>query len=909
MKPSHRNDSQQGPATPPRWADRLLEWFCAPHLLEEVQGDLYERYIRDIQLLGVANANRNYTLNVLSFLRPFALKRQPAQYPSRNRAGGPGGPPFLLSPIMLRNYIKTALRNLTKHKVSTLINLFGLTLGVTACLVIYLITNYELSYDAFHTDSDRIYRVVGESQYGAPAEKHPVGFVPAPVPGAIRKEIPGFETVAAFHNLESDVLIPNGKEKPKRFESRRRTGGNADIVVVEPQYFNIFSYQWLAGNPKVALDEPFKVVLSEQKARTYFGDLPLADMLGKEVIYQDSIRVSVAGIVKDWTQPTDFTFTDFISFATIRASQLKREINLDQWDDIWSASQAFVKLPKGATPAQFASRFRQFSKAHFPKEFKFTPALQPLSDLHFNDDYQDNYSRKAHLPTLYGLMGIAGFILLIAAINFINLATAQSVQRAKETGIRKVMGSSRTNLIMLFLSETAVMTVVAVLVSLALVNPILSAFQSLTPKDLTFNLFSGQTLFFLLLVTIITSFLSGFYPSWILSSYLPALTLKGQTALTGGQKGYLRKALIVFQFTVSLTFIISTLMVGRQLNFMRNKDLGFSTDAIVSIRPGGRDDGPLLAQKIRQLSGVERATMEWFPPMGESFMVTKLKYQGKKTIEMDVSAKVGDEQFIPLYQLRLLAGRNYLKSDSLRELVINATYANALGFQKPADALNQLIEFDGRKYPVVGVVADFHEQSFHEKIGPVFIANLPQARNIGVKLATKGKQIADVKATLASIEQQWNAVYPDQKFEYTFLDDSIAKLYEKEQKTSQLVNTATAIAILISCMGLFGLAAFTAQQRTKEIGVRKVLGASVSSLVALLSRDFLKLVIVALLIASPIAWWAMNQWLQDFAYKVDIAWWVFALAGLLAVGIALLTVGFQSVKAALVNPVESLRNE
>ncbi len=892
---------------PPRWASHLLEWFCAPHLLEEVQGDLQERYGRDVGRVGTTKANRRYWLSVLSFLRPFALKRRHDNNPQS----------FFLRPAMLRNYVKTTLRNLTKHKVSTLINLFGLTLGVTACLVIYLITKYELSYDTFHPDRERIYRLVGESQYGNSGEKHPVGFVPNAVPGAIRKEIAGLETVAAFHNIESDVLIPNGREKPKRFESRRRTGGNADLVIVEPQYFDIFRYEWLAGNPETALSEPFTLVLTEQKARTYFGDLPLEQLIGKEVIYQDSVRVSVAGIVKDWAQPTDFTFTDFISSATIRASQLKREINLDEWDDIWSASQAFVRLPAGTTPAQLAGPFQQFGKAHFQKELKFTPALQPLSDLHFNEAYQDNYSRKAHLPTLYGLMAIAGFILLIAAINFINLATAQSVQRAKETGIRKVMGSSRWNLISQFLGETAFLTFISVLISLLLVHPILATFQSLTPKGLTVDLFSLQTLVFLLFVTVMTSLLSGLYPSWVLSSYLPALVLKGQTALKGGQKGYLRKSLIVFQFTVSLVFIIGTLMVSRQLNFMRNKDLGFSTNAIVSIRPdgsirpsGGNDKGPVLAQKFKQLTGVERVTMEWFPPMGDAFMTTKLKYQGKtKVVEMDVSAKVGDENFIPMYQLRMLAGRNYLKSDSLRELVINATYANALGFKNPADALGQLIEFQDKKYPIVGVVADFHEQSFHEKIGAVFIANLPQARNIGVKLATKGQQMRDVKATLASMEQQWKAVYPDTKFEYTFLDESIAKLYEKEEKTGQLVNTATAIAILISCMGLFGLATFTAQQRTKEIGVRKVLGASVASIVALLSKDFLKLVVLAIVIASPLAWWAMNQWLRDFEYKVSLEWWVFALAGLLAVGIALLTVGAQSVKAALTNPVKSLRTE
>jgi putative ABC transport system permease protein len=885
---------------PPRLADRLLEWFCAPHLLEEVQGDLYERFTRDVQLFGLSKAKQRYWLNVLRFIRPFALKRRSELYSS----------PGLLSFTMLRNYLKTSLRNLTKHKVSTLINLFGLTLGITACLVIYLITNYELSYDTFHSDSGRIYRLVGETQYGASSEKHPVGFVPNAVPKAIREEISGLETVAAFHNISSDVLIPNGKEKPKRFEGSRHD----ELVVVEPQYFDMFRYEWLAGNPKTALREPFKVVLSEPKARTYFGNIPLDAMLGKEVIYDDSVRVSVAGIVKEWAQPSDFNFTDFISFATIRASKLKQSINLDQWTDIWSASQAFVKLPPGATPEQFTAQFQRFGKTHFTKdmELQFTPALQPLSDLHFNDDYDDNYSRKAHLPTLYGLMAIAAFILLIAAINFINLATAQSAQRAKETGIRKVMGSSRANLIFQFLSETALLTLIAVLISLLLVNPILSLFQTLTPEGLTVNLFSWKTLTFLLFVTITTSLLSGFYPSWMLSSYVPALTLKGQTTSKGGEKGYLRKGLIVFQFTVSLVFIIGTLMVSRQLNFMRNKDLGFSTNAIISIRPGRDDKGLVLAQKIKQLAGVERVTMEWFPPMGEAFMVTKLKYRdskNKKEVEMDVSAKVGDEHFIPLYQLRLVAGRNYLKSDSLRELVINETYAKALGFKKPADALNKLISFQDKAYPVVGVVADFHEQSFHEKIGPVFIANMPQARNIGIKLATRGKQVGDLKTTLASLEQTWQSVYPDRKFEYTFLDDSIAKLYEKEQKTGQLVNMATAIAILISCMGLFGLATFTAQQRTKEIGVRKVLGASVASIVTLLTKDFLKLVFVALILASPLAWWAMNRWLQDFAYKVDLDWWVFALAGILAIGIALVTVSFQSIKAALTNPVNSLRSE
>lgn len=887
-------------ATPPRWAAWFLEWFCAPHLLEEVQGDLHERFERNVQQFGEHAAQRQYVREVISFLRPFAVKRQPNNYSS----------PFFASPDMLRNFLKIAFRHLTKHKVSTSINLLGLTLGVTACLVIYLITNYELSYDTFHPNRERIYRLVGDVKYDATSERHSVGFIPNAVPAGIRKEIAGLETVAAFHNIETDVLIPNGEEKPTRFESRRRTGGNADIIVADPQYFDIFTYQWLAGNPKTALKEPFNVVLSEKKARKYFGNLPLSDILGKEVIYQDSVRASVSGIVKDWTQPTDFTFTDFISMATVRASQLKKDINLDSWNDNWSASQAYVKLPVGTTPAQVAPMLQQFAQRHYAKEMKFWPALQSLSDLHFNADYRDNYSRKAHLPTLYGLMGVAAFILIIAAINFINLSTAQSMQRAKEIGIRKVMGSSRKSLVLQFLSETALLTFLAVLIGLLITSPILAAMQSLTPNGLTYNLFSLQNLLFLVSLIILTSLLAGLYPSWLLSSYLPALTLKGQNSLKISQKGYLRKGLIVFQFTVSLAFIIGTLMVGRQLSFMRDKDLGFSTDAIIDVHAPWGDKGQVLAQKIKQLSGVDQVTMQWFPPMGSSYMLTKLTYRGKKTIETDVSAKIGDANYIPLYKLRLLAGRNYLPSDSLREFVINATYAKTLGFKKPADALNQFVEFGDKKLPIVGVVADFHEQSFHEKISAAFIANMPdREKHIGVKLATKGQQADDLKATLANIEKAWQEVYPDNKFDFAFLDDSIAKLYEKEQKTAQLVNLATAIAILISCMGLFGLATFTAEQRTKEIGVRKVLGASVVSIVGLLSTDFLKLIIVALLLASPLAWWAMNEWLKGFAYKVDMEWWVFALAGLVAIAITLITISSQSLKAALTNPTQSLRAE
>ena len=811
---------------------------------------------------------------------------------------------------MLQNYIKFALRSLAKNKVSAGINLLGLALGITACLSIFLIANFELSYDRFHPDSDRIYRVVGQSKMGKDDAFRPIGFIPRAAPAAIREEVAGLETVAAFHNVESDVIIPDGSATGKRLDNKAMSNKHGQIILAEPQYFDIFQYEWLAGNPKTALNAPNKVVLTEPKARLYFGDIPVGDMIGKEVIYRDSIHTEVTGIVQAWEQNTDFTFTDFISHSTINASPLKGEINLQEWNDIWSASQAFVKLDKGSTVAQVEAQLQLFSNKHFgpdhgTRDLVVIPKLQALSDLHYNYDYQDNYSRKAHLPTLYGLMGVALFILLIATINFINLATARSVQRAREIGMRKVLGSSRKALMAQFMGETFILTTAAVGVALVATPWVFVQFKSFIPSEFHFSIFSLPIGLFVLGITALTTLLAGFYPSWVLSAYQPAATLKGQSMLAGNEKGYLRKGLIVFQFTVSLLFIIGTIVVGHQLDFIRNKDLGFSSNAVVLLDLPPDDKNVMLAQQIRQLSGVEYVATEWFPPLGEGYMLTKLTYRGATTIESEVSAKVGDENFIPLYGLHLIAGSNFRPTDTLRELVINEKYAQTLGFQQPADALGKLLEFNGRNYPIVGVVANFHEETLHAPIKPSFIAYLPNmSKNISVKLST-----SNVEATLASIAQQCKAMFPEQKFAYTFLDESIAKLYEKEQKTAQLIKTATAIAILISCMGLFGLITFMAEQRRKEIGVRKVLGASVASITGLLTRDFLKLVLIALVIASPIAYWAMQKWLADFAYRIDMQWWMFIGAGLAAMLIAFLTVGLQSVRAALANPVKSLRSE
>ncbi len=890
---------------PPRWADWLLESFCAPHLLEEIQGDLYERFQRQVNLFGVRSARQQYAWAVLSFVKPFALKRRPNPYPTT----------ISTRLAMISNYFKIAWRNILRNKISSLINLTGLTLGISACLVIGVITSFELSYDTFHPDADRIYRVVGTVKFNNTANEEPIGFIPRAIPAALRSETRGFEIVASFHNLESGVIIPGGKQEDKVFKGRDMDQEPARIVLADPQYFEVFSYTWLAGNPKTALNTPNQVVLSEKQARLYFGNLPLAKILGKEVVYRDSIRTAVSGIVKDWVQNSDFTFTDFISLATIGASALKREINLNEWNDIWSASQTFVKLNKGSTEDKALAELAAFGKRHFGPdrgtgEFRFAPGLQPLSDLHFNAAYMDNFSRKAHLPTLYGLIGIAVFILLIAAINFINLSTAQSVRRSREVGVRKALGSNRSNLIGQFMSETLILTIGSMLIAMLLAKPILFAFRSFIPAGVNFSFFNLNILGSILSIGSITVFLAGFYPALVLSAFRPAVALKGSGNNRRQQRGYLRKGLIVFQFAVSLLFIISTLIVGRQLSFIRNKDLGFSADAVISINTLHDEKSTVLAQKIKQVAAVERVAMEWCAPLNDRYMLNKLIYKGDEIKELEASIKIGDENYLPLYQLQLVAGRNMRQSDTLSELVVNESLAKSFGFSPADQALGKLLNLNGRNYPIVGVVKNFHETSLHASIKPTVIAYLDfMAKDIAVKLNTKGKQMRDVEPILADIKKAWTAVYPDEVFNYSFLDDVIQKLYSREQKTAQLVNTASAIAILISCLGLLGLATFTAEQRTKEIGVRKVLGASITSIIALLSKDFILLILISIVVASPIAWWGMKQWLNNFAYHVAIEWWVFLLAGVMAISIALLTVSFQSIKAAMKNPAESLKSE
>jgi ABC-type antimicrobial peptide transport system permease subunit len=908
-------DNKHSPK-PPHWAVWLLSRFCPDGMEDELQGDLQEMYLYWLKTAGLSKARWRYILAVLQLIRPF-------RWSQTNRDNDYTYQKTLIyQPAMLPNYLKIAFRKLARNKVYSFINVLGLTLGICTCLVIYLITQYEFSFDKFHEDRDRIY-CVDAMVFGGRWN-----CVPGPMPAAMRQEMSGIQTVAAYHTYGASATIPGKQdEKSKRFDD------DGSIVIAEPQYFNIFQYQWLSGNATTSLSMPNSVVLTAERARKYFGESDPDKIIGRTIYYQDSLMVRVTGIVADWTGNSDYSFSQWISYATIPVSFLQYKITLDSWDNLNRSSQVMIKLAKGVKPSQIDAQFIPFGKRHYGEKKGFAAQLKPLSGAHFHPEYGGS-GRKASLPVLYTLMAVAGFILVLAIVNFVNLSTAQSMQRAREIGVRKVLGGGKPGIAIQFFTETLLLTVAAVGLAALMVKPVMNVFSDLIPKGVHFRM-DITTILFLLLIIALTTLLAGFYPAKVLGSYQPTVTLKGITATPGSEKGMLRRGLIVFQFTISLVFIIASFVIGSQLRYVLHTDLGFKTEAIITLG-GQRNTGvgnstigsdksmrrqqaivetgkiAVLTNKIQQLVGVEQVIRQWKSPMDQmhsGFGGGTLKNSNEKPI--DISFHFGNEDFVPFYGMKVIAGRNLLPSESGKEVLISETCAHKLGFTDVSKAIGQeLVASPVDTYPIAGVVADFYENSFHQTSWPIVIRHDPaKETTIAVRIAAKGMTASKLKVLVDKIEKEWKMVFPEKTFAYSFLDDSIAHMYADDLRTERLTNMAMGITVLISCLGLLGLAIFSTERRAREIGVRKVLGATVSGIMVMLCKEIVLLILIALLIASPLAWYFMHNWLQGFAYRTALSGWMFATAGAVAIALALLTVGFQAMRAAMANPVKSLRNE
>ena len=678
----------------------------------------------------------------------------------------------------------------------------------------------------------------------------------------------------------------------------------------------MFQYQWVAGNP-AALQQPFQVVLSASRARQYFGNVPFSEMMGRRLVLNDTISLSVGGVVADWKERSDLVTNVFVSLSTAGRTGLRDRFPTDNWYGKRGAAEmfVFVKLSPGTDAQRVRGQIRAVARANMRPEAKQEMQLLPLSDLHFAVGYSHDPIRKAHKPALYGVTALAVFILVLAVINFINLSTAQSIRRSREVGVRKVLGSGRAGLTLQFLMETAVVVGFAVVVATVLVPLSLRVFHDFIPDGLRF-VFDAPVLFFLLGMVVVTTLLAGFYPARVLSGYRPVISLRGAAEYQGNSAWNLRRALIIFQFSISLGFIICTLVVGRQVKYILHTDYGFKTDAVLTLYTNWKDSlskVTVLQTKLAGLPRVAGVVRESGPPVGwgHSFWGWAA---GPGDSLAETETNMGDESFVPFYGMRIVAGRNLRHTDSLQELLINETAARYFGFGTPEKALGKFLYrgfFNQRiPAPIVGVVADYHTASFHDAIQPVVIGHMPQSETyLGVRLALAGRGAGEMKKALDEIRGAYKGVYPDQDMGYQFMDESIADMYADEQKMSLLVGSAMFATIFISCMGLFGVALFAVEKRTREVSIRKVLGASVPQIVVLLCRDFILLVILAMSIATPVAWWYMHRWLEGFAYRIPLGIPLFLAAGICGIGIALLTIGFQAVRVARANPVKSLNTE
>jgi ABC-type antimicrobial peptide transport system permease subunit len=783
----------------------------------------------------------------------------------------------------------------------------GLAIGISASLVIFLIVQYDFSFDKFEKGSDRIYRVVTKND----------ARVPSQLVNAIQNEVPGLDVAAPLNRWDDEINV----SIPKPGEVKNPVFLNVlNIVFADDNYFELINYKWMSGSPEQALSQPYQTVLTEQSARRFFPGLSLNDVVGKEITFNDTVHTIVAGIVQNLKFNTDFNFQIFVSRATEKALMRRALRN----EDHIPPPVLFIKLSKNTNPEQITKQIANVYKLHVKPSrnghFNLNFGLEPLSNLHFSKLYEgDSAPEKAYRPALYGLMAVAGILLLLACINFINLTTAKSSQRAKEIGIRKTLGGSRKQLIFQFLSETLILTTIATLISVFIAPLLLEAFSGFIPQGIHFDIKQPGVILFLVITTILVSLLSGIYPALILSSYKPVTVLKNQSPIISGntRQLFFRKTLTVSQFIVAQFFIIATLIVGRQIHLELNKDMGFKKNAIIYFGTNFRDTSTakrqILLQKFKAIPEIANVSLAGFPPSTDGGLGFTLMYKtAKEDIDTQVRMKPADTNYIKLYHLKLLAGTNLPNSDTISSLVINEKCSQLLGFKDPHEAIGKYVEtnMSRGKIPIVGVVRNFIQGSLHDEIMPLVLFNdRSMELTFNVALQPENAEGTVWKSAITKIGKSFKEIYPETEFEIHFLDETIAKYYTAEQNLSILLKWATGLAIVISCLGLFGVVIYTTNQRTKEIGIRKVVGASVSQIIALLSKDFLKLVFLGFVIAIPIVWLAANKWLQNFAFQISLNVWLFITGGLIILVPVLAILLLRTYKAATANPVDSLRSE
>ena len=801
---------------------------------------------------------------------------------------------------MLPHQLKTALRTLSRNKGYTLLNSIGLSVGVAACLLIFLVIRFQLSFDNFHPAKDRIYRVVSIPYKDGSGYNARAG-VALPVASALRIDYPQLEKVAAIFGRDGQVTVLNGTHGA---EAEKKFNEENDVYFAEPTFFDIFNFGWLAGDPKTALMAPHTVVLTRATAIKYFGDWQAA--IGRSIKFDNKDIFKVTGILQDMPVNTDFPLGVVFSYSSLA------NVDLSDWIGTYGRGYCFVRLPPGLDAKKFDAELQIFINRHEPKEGRIHGiTLQPRAEMHFDGRFGNYNGRTFSKEWITSLILTAAFLLIIACVNFVNLATAQAVRRSQEVGVRKVLGSSRRQLMGQLLGETAFITILAVFIAIGLASTALPFLNQLLKMAISLRLTDPLLLFFLGLVTLIVTVLSGLYPAFILSGFSPIHSLKNKitTKIAGGIP--LRRILTTLQFGVAQVLIICVLVASSQVDYFRNAPLGFDKASIVNVPIPGDSLSQLkmnsVRQQLLQQPGIETLSFSTFSPLDNDIWSNQFKFDHSPVKSaFQTYFKWADAGFFDTYQPQLIAGRTYHPSDTLQEFVVNETLVKQLGIRDPKDILGKEINFwDQKKAPVVGVVKDFQTNSMQSPITPIVLGCWKENYGmIGIKIKPQ-----NIPQTLAAIKSIWSAAYPDYVYQYQFLDEKIDSYYKEESRLSQLYRVFAGLAILISCLGLYGLVSFIAIQRSREIGVRKVLGATAAQIVYLLSREFTILIGIAFLTAAPLAYYFMHCWLEGFAYHVSPGPGIFLLALACSIFIAWCTVGYRAFKAAVTSPVNTLRTE
>lgn len=819
---------------------------------------------------------------------------------------------------MFKNYFKTAFRSLIRNRNYTIINIAGLAVGIAVCLLIFIIIQFQTSFDNFHAKKDRVFRVLTESHHADAGNITYAKNVPFPMPNGLKAEFPQLQQIApvyASHNDELQVLDDNGAPV-KNFKEQ------SGVFYTSPSFFNMFNFPLLAGSHE-SLKDPNNVLLTKEIAETYFGDWKTA--MGKTIritgyysmgaaLFQfPANALKVSGILATIPANTDFQLKLVIAWGTDFTGDAQYGFQQPGWDGSAPDFGCYVLLAPNISVASFNQQLSGYARKVQSPDNKDSYILQPISAVHY-DAAAGNYTNKTISHELINVLWlIAAFILLIACVNFINLSTAQAVNRAKEVGVRKVLGSNKSQLKIQFITETFLIVTSAVTLAAVITILALPFINQLLELSLSFDILSNPAvILFLLAVTIAVTALAGFYPSVVLSRFNPVNALKSKLTANTAKGISLRRGLVVFQFIIAQALIIGTLIIVQQMNYFMNQPLGFDKDAIVNVpyRPdstrGKTQD--YLKQQLLSNGALAVSFSSNSPIEDNNNMFTTFKFDNAiKDADFEAITKFADNDYVPTYKLQLIAGRNLQPSGPTKEFLVNETFVKSLGLKKPEDILNKEVSIMGGliKCPVVGVLKDFNDRSLRQNLAPLLIAtNATMYRQASIKLAT-----TNMATTMQSIKKIWEQTFPNYVYEYRFLDDKIESFYKQENQLAQLYKIFAAIAIFLSCLGLYGLASFMALQRIKEVGIRKVLGATASNIVYLFSKEFIILISIAFVIASPISWYFMRQWLQDYVYRINISWWVFAAGGLVAIIIAFATISFQAIKAAIANPVTSLRAE